>query len=156
MPFIIDGHNLIPRIPHLKLSDLDDEIKLIRILQRYGNQRRSRIEVYFDKAPVSKARVEEHGKVQAHFVHQGSTADQAIKSRIKELGKRAKNWTVVSSDRDILAEARSYQCRIINSSDFAGDLLQEPNPQPIEGEKDLDPEVSSQDVDYWLDQFSEE
>jgi predicted RNA-binding protein with PIN domain len=155
MPYIIDGHNLIPRIPNIRLSDLDDEIKLIRILQLYANQRRSRIEVYFDKAPVSKARVEEHGNVQAHFVHKDSTADQAIKSRIKDLGKRAKNWTVVSSDRDILAEAKSYRCRIMDSSEFAAELHPKPAPILPGEDKDLDPEVSSQDVDYWLDQFSE-
>ena len=156
MPYLIDGHNLIPNIPDLNLSDLNDEIQLIQILQRYANQRRSRIEVYFDKAPASKARIEEHGKVQAHFIHQDSTADQAIKSRIRSLEKRAKNWTVVSSDREILAEAKSYRCRIINSSDFAGELLKEPAPESRGVDKDLDPEISSQDVDYWLDQFLEE
>ena len=156
MPYIVDGHNLIPRLPDIKLSDLDDEIKLIAILQRYADQRGSRIEVYFDKAPATKARTEEHGDVEAHFIHQDSTADQAIKSRIKELDKRAKNWTVVSSDRDILAEAKSYRCRIISSTDFAKELLHEPDPPPLEEEKDLDPEISSQDLDYWLGQFSDE
>ena len=153
MRLIIDGHNLIPNIPTITLSDLDDEIKLIQILQRYANQRRARIEVFFDKAPSSKARIEDHGNVEAHFIHQDSSADQAIKSRIKDLGKRAKNWTVVSSDRDILAEAKSYRCRVIRSADFAKELLKEPVPDTLEAEKDTDPEVSSQDIDYWLDQF---
>jgi hypothetical protein len=156
MPLIIDGHNLIPHIPNLTLSDINDEIKLIRILQEYANQRRSVVEVYFDKAPASKARIEEHGKVLAHFVHQDSTADQAIKGRIRQLGRQSKNWTVVSSDREILAEAKSHQCRIKSSSDFAGELLQEPAPSPTKEKKEADPEVSSQDVDYWLDQFSED
>ena len=29
MPYIIDGHNLIPKIPGIDLQDLDDEQKLI-------------------------------------------------------------------------------------------------------------------------------
>jgi predicted RNA-binding protein with PIN domain len=155
MPYIVDGHNLIPRIPNISLSDLDDEIKLIQILQQYANQRRSRIEVYFDKAPAAKARVEEHGSVQAHFIQKESTADLAIKTRIRDLGKKAKNWTVVSSDRDIQAEARSYRCRIMRSSDFARELFPAPPPEPIQEEKESDPEIPPQDVNYWLDQFSD-
>jgi predicted RNA-binding protein with PIN domain len=154
MRCIIDGHNLIPHISGLSLSDLNDEVKLIKILQQYANRTRSIIEVYFDKAPATKARVEGHGNVQAHFVHVDSSADQAIKSRIRELGKSAKNWTVVSSDREVLAEARSWKTKIMRSSDFVKLLQPKAHLTISDNDKDDQPEVSEDEVDFWLDQFN--
>jgi predicted RNA-binding protein with PIN domain len=154
MPYLVDGHNLIPNIPNLDLSDPEDETKLIRILQHFAAQRRSKIEVYFDRAPDIRARSEEHGLVLAHFIRQDSSADAAIISRLERLGNRAKNWTIVSSDREVLREARSYQARILKSREFATMLLEKTTPAQIPEDDDPDPEVSPQDVDYWLDQFS--
>lgn len=156
MPYLIDGHNLIPHIPDLKLSDLDDEVSLIQILQRYANQRRSKIEVFFDQAPAGYARKEKHGLVLAHFVHHGITADSAIITRLSKLGPRAKNWTVVSSDREIISEAISFQSKIIRSADFAGSLTKENKNSVSSGDKNPDPDIKSDDVDYWLNQFSKE
>ena len=155
MPYIIDGHNLIPHIPDLKLSDLDDEERLIQILQRFANQRRSKIEVFFDRAPAASARMEKHGLVVAYFVHQGTTADNAIKARLSKLGPRAKNWTIVSSDREVLSEARSSQAKINQSAEFAHLLIEKSQKPQSLPDKNPDPEVAPGDVDYWLDQFSD-
>lgn len=153
MPYIIDGHNLIPHIPGIDLSDLDDENSLIKVLQKYASQRRSRIEVYFDQAPVTQSGTHTHGLVKAHYVKSNSTADHAIKNRLTRLGNSAKNWTVVSSDREVLAEARSCHCEVLSSSEFAGMLINGPLPDgPSDGKNDQ-PEVSEDEVDYWLDQF---
>ena len=35
MSYLIDGHNLIPKIPGLTLRQMDDENELIEILQRF-------------------------------------------------------------------------------------------------------------------------
>ena len=55
MPYLIDGHNLIPRIPGLSLKDLDDETALIQILQRFAARQGSRVDVFFDRAPPGQA-----------------------------------------------------------------------------------------------------
>ena len=156
MPYLIDGHNLIPYIPDLKLSDLDDEASLIRILQRFANQRRSKIEVFFDRAPAGYARKEKHGLVLAHFVHHGITADNAIMARLAKLGPRAKNWTVVSSDREIISEVKSYRSKSIKSADFAASLNQKEKDPLTLGDKNSDPDIKSDEVDYWLDQFKKD
>lgn len=156
MPYLIDGHNLIPHIPGINLSDLDDEIALINILQRFANIRRAAIEVYFDHAQPTQARSQKHGLVKAVFVRQTSTADDAIKARLSQLGNGAKNWTVVSSDREILAEARSYQSRVLIAPKFAGILREQLSGIPQEGDENEDPDQSNLEVDYWLDQFSQD
>jgi hypothetical protein len=153
MPYLIDGHNLVPHIPGINLSDLDDEIALIQILQKFANKSRSKVEVYFDHAQSTQARTQNHGLVKAVFVRQTSTADNAIKARLSQLGKGAKNWTVVSSDREILVEARSHQSSILTAPKFAG-ILNQLSEVTQEGDKNETPDQSNLEVDYWLDQFS--
>ena len=156
MPYIIDGHNLIPHLPGLSLKDLDDEIGLIQVLGKFANLRRTKVEVYFDHAPAAQSRSIKSGLVKAVFVRQSSTADNAIKARLSQLGKDAKNWTVVSSDREILAEARSIQSRVLTAPEFAGLLREGPSRKQSEGEKTEDPDQANLEVDYWLEQFSQE
>lgn len=153
MPYIIDGHNLIPHIPGLSLKDLDDEKSLIAILQKFVSRRRSTLDVYFDGAPAARTGTQTHGLVRAHFITRDSTADQAIKNHLSRLGKSAKNWTVVSSDREILAEAKSSQCQILKSSDFAVMVLTDTSPSNSASDKNDQPDISPGEVDYWLDQF---
>lgn len=153
MPYLIDGHNLVPHILGINLSDLDDEIALIQILQKFANKSRSKVEVYFDHAQSTQARTQNHGLVKAVFVRQTSTADDAIKARLSQLGKGAKNWTVVSSDREILVEARSHQSSILTAPKFAG-ILNQLSGITQEGDKNETPDQSNLEVDYWLDQFS--
>jgi len=153
MPYIIDGHNLIPHIPGLSLKDLDDEKSLITVLQKFASWRRSTLEVYFDGAPAARTGTQTHGLVKAHFITRDSTADQAIKNHLSRLGKSAKNWTVVSSDREILAEARSSQCQVLKSSEFAALVLSDPSSSNTASDKNDQPDISAGEVNYWLDQF---
>jgi predicted RNA-binding protein with PIN domain len=156
MPYLVDGHNLIPHIPGLKLADDDDEIALIAILQRFASQRRAKLEVYFDQASTVGEGSSSHGLVRAHFIRGDSSADQAIKRRLKRLGRNARNWTVVTSDREIIAEARSFHCQLMTSQDFSN-LLQAVNAGPGRShEKSDQPESSAEDISYWMDQFGEE
>lgn len=128
MVLIIDGHNLIPRIPGMSLADPEDEAQLIQLLQDYCRVRRKQAEVFFDGAPAGQAGIRGHGLVRAHFVREGMTADDAIMVYLKKLKKRARNVTVVSSDRQVLTAARAVHAQVMTSEDFAAawaDLTQE-------------------------------
>lgn len=153
MPYLVDGHNLIPHIPGITLKDLEDERALIQLLGDFARQERTRVEVYFDQAPPSKAGSRSFGKVKAHFIRQGITADQAIIARLGKLRKEAKNWTVVSSDREILVEARSTHSKTLSSSEFAGMLAGSKGAPNLPGEKGETPEISGKDLEYWMEQF---
>jgi len=70
MNYIIDGHNLIPNIPGLSLSDLDDEPRMIAIVREFCRLSRSHAELYFDGAPPVQSSLP--GVVGAcHFVRKG-------------------------------------------------------------------------------------
>ena len=148
---MIDGHNLIPKLG-LRLASMDDEMELIAILQEFYRLERKQVEVYFDGAPTSHAGTRKLGTVTAHFVPLGMTADDAIRKRLKKMGKSARNWTVVSSDRQVQTEARTAQAGVISSDDFAKQLRQARNaaPKPADDRK-----LSKQEVDDWLKLFGE-
>src|SRR5512145_1541175 len=114
MPYLIDGHNLIPNLG-LRLDSVDDEMELIAILQEFCRLERKQAEVFFDGAPAPQAGTRKLGAVTAHFVRLGATADNAICDRLKTLRKSARNWTVVSSDRQVQAEARAALAEVISA-----------------------------------------
>lgn len=151
MPYLIDGHNLIPKAG-LRLNSIDDESELIAILQEFCRMTRKSVEVYFDGAPPGHAGTRRYGSVTAHFVRLGSTADEAIRRRLKALGKSAKNWTVVTSDRQVQAEARTARAEIVTSDSFAVMLKQAREAAPGGNEPR---ELSSDEVEEWLRIFQE-
>lgn len=152
MPIIIDGHNLIPKIKGIELNDLDDEMELIEILQRFARVQRKNIEVYFDNAPVGIARSHCYGLVNAFFVHNNLNADKAIIDRLKNIHDSPRNWTVVSSDRWVQRNARQLGARIISSSKFAKQIQQK-NKESVYDETEPD-KMSEDQINEWLDIFS--
>lgn len=149
MPYLVDGHNLIPKLG-LRLDSLDDEMELVAILQEFHQRDRKPIEVYFDGAPSDRAGTRKLGTVTAHFVRLGSTADNAIRNRLKSLGRSAKNWTVVSSDRQVQAEAHAVHAEIISSDSFAATLQHSRNTAPkVQGDRKL----SEAEIEEWMRLF---
>lgn len=150
MPYLVDGHNLIPKLD-LRLDSIDDEMELVAILQEFCRMSRKGVEVYFDGAPAPHlAGTRRFGAVTAHFVRLGSSADEAIRRRLKRLGRSAKNWTVVSSDRQVQAEARAAQARVVSSDSFAAMLKQARASAPKGSDQ---PELSNAEVEEWLKLF---
>ena len=151
MPYLVDGHNLIPKVG-LHLDSIDDELELVAILQEFARLHRRQVEVYFDGAPADQAGTRGMGTVKAHFVRAGTTADAAMARRLKKMGRAAKNWTVVSSDRQVQAEARTARAEVLSSDEFARMLQQTPR---IESAKPAaDRKISPSEVDEWLQIFS--
>ena len=149
MPYLIDGHNLIPKLG-LRLDSPDDEMELVVILQEFYQQTRKPIEVYFDGAPVPQSGTRKLGTVTAHFVRLGTTADDAIRKRLKALGKSAKNWTVITSDRQVQAEARAVHAEVISSNAFAAMLKQARASAP---KVSSDRKLSENEVNEWMSLF---
>lgn len=152
MPYIIDGHNLIPRIPGISLQDIDDEMRLVQLLQEFCRINRKKVEVYFDNAPSGSPGARNYGSVLARFVRQGRTADHAIQKKLRRLGGEARNWTVVSSDLEVQANARAARAKVMPSDVFAEqlfDLAEGSGEVPLQEEGDLSP----QEVENWMKIF---
>ncbi len=149
MPYLIDGHNLIPKLG-LRLDSPDDEMELVGILQEFSRLSRREAQVYFDGAPAGEARTQRFGKVTAHFIRLGSTADAAMKAELKRLGHAARNWTVVTSDREVQGAARAVHAGVLSSEEFARRLKQlRQAPDRPTGDREL----SSEEILEWLKLF---
>jgi predicted RNA-binding protein with PIN domain len=151
MKYIIDGHNLIGKMPDISLQQMDDEQELIKRLKRFCLESgKHRIEVYFDGAPPGSTNSMRDGPVTAYFVRSGSTADAAIEARLARLGKSAREWSVVSSDRRVLTAAKAAYMNTISSEQFAADISGKDSHKPNEAP---DPEITPEEVDEWLKKF---
>jgi len=147
MPYLVDGHNLIPHIPGLSLKSIDDELELIEWLRAFCQQKRKDVEVFFDQAPPGYAASRRYGRVTAHFVRQGTTADAAIHIRLLKLGKGATNYIVVSSDNQVQGFARQARAKVISSDDFARQLINLPESSPASPAGDR--KLSAQEIADW-------
>lgn len=156
MPYLIDGHNLIPKIPGLSLKSLDDEDQLIELLQEFCRQSRKEVEVFFDNAPPNGVRARNFGLLTARFVRSGTTADSAIRNRLIKLGRTARNWTVVSSDHGVQQSARAAQAQSMPSESFAL-LLQKNIDETLQDAGEVDDiALSSDELDDWMHLFGED
>ncbi len=147
MPYLIDGHNLIPKIPGLRLDQLDDEQALFFLLDEYFKRIRKKAVVYFDRASHSSHSGFSSAYLHAHFVRSPSSADEAILLRLKELGGDARNYTIVTSDHWIADNANALGASVISSDNFARKFLTD-HSKPQTKSKN-----SKSDIDYWLDIF---
>jgi uncharacterized protein len=151
MAYLIDGHNLIPKIQGLSLAEMDDEEHLIELLQVFSRVRRQKVEVYFDRAPAGQKKERNYGTIKAHFIRQGTSADVAIIARLHRLGKSARDWSVVTSDRQIQGEARARQAQVVTSEEFARQI--EAALQKGQSSQVSEKEMSDAEIAEWLKLF---
>ena len=153
MILVIDGHNLIPKVPGISLSDLDDEAKLIELIQEYCRLKRTTAELFFDGALPGFTSGIKGGLVHIHFIRKASSADQAIIDYLAQKGKAAHSCTVVSSDLHIQVQARSLGAAILSSDQFAHELVTALS-QAEKSEQGESKPLSPAEVDEWLKIFN--
>lgn len=152
MTLIIDGHNLIPHIPGLQLSDLDDETQLVQYVQEYCRRKRVKAELFFDGSPAGAKPSAGGGLVHVHYVRKTSTADRAMIDTLGKQGKNARNFTLVSSDRQVQAEGHGFGCNVLSSDQFAAELLNALSQVEVYT-KDENKPLSADEVEGWLKVF---
>ena len=151
MPLLIDGHNLIGRLPDLRLDDPDDEAKLVMRLRAYSARTRKRVTVVFDRGlPGGRSRELSGAGVEVIFAAAGHTADGILRERIRR-ARDPRGLTVVTSDREIIAAAQARGARVMRSEEFSA-RLSAPAPDRVEDDVRLSPE----EVEEWLKLFGAE
>ena len=119
--FIIDGNNLIGKIPALhKLQKKDKQqsrIKLAFLIDNYFHNKKAKVTLHFDGFAKDAVRIS-HAKI---VYSDKITADEKIKEQI-ELSKNPKKITVVTSDFNLKEFARVCSCKVISSEEFSKQL----------------------------------
>jgi predicted RNA-binding protein with PIN domain len=155
MPLLIDGHNLIGQIPGLSLADHDDEGELVMLLRRYTTAKRGRhVVVVFDHGVYGHPhRLDGYG-VTCHFARSPQDADTQLIRRLGALN-RPRDWTLVTSDRQVARVAEERGVRVLGSQEFARQLLGPARPPSAAREEKRDVRLSEAEVEEWLRIFGE-
>ena len=161
MIYLIDGHNLIGKLADIALSDPDDEEKLIRRLQDWRRiDPRRKIDLYFDAGPAGGLGDLMGGKgIAVHFSRVGQSADDLIKRKLNQV-RNPQEYSLVTSDREILAVSRRCRIGYVLSEEFAALMAEElsgraaleeaPPADPGESEEI---ELPAEEVAHWLSLF---
>jgi len=148
MPLLVDGHNLIGRMPDMSLADADDEAELVRRLRRYCQRNRRRATVVFDRGlPGGVSPALSAPPVEVVFAAAGESADRVLMRRIRR-ARDPRGLLVVSSDRMVQEAARAQGARVIASEEFAAQLVGR-----LAGQGEPDKPTTVGNVDEWLRAF---
>jgi len=155
MQYLIDGHNLIGKMPDISLSDPDDEVQLILRLRSWAaGSRKRKVTVYFDGGiPGGKDVHLSSAQVKVIFASTGRTADGLIIQRINKV-KNPPEYTVVTSDQQILAAATARKMPALRSEKFGmklGKQWEEQIPGPTVADDETP--LSDLEVKEWLEIF---
>ncbi len=159
MLLLIDGHNLISALPDIALDDPNDEAKLVEKLKSYAARTGHRCVVVFDGGiPGGLSRDLSSGRVQAVFAAAARTnADRVLRERIREASDPGQVM-VVSSDREVQAEAEARRMRVLSSEAFAVQLVRRPSatPRQKQYEDEWNVHLSPQEIEDWLRLFGQQ
>ncbi len=145
MPYLIDGNNLIGVYPFLKQGSEQSREYILRKLLRFHRLTGKRVILVFDGAPsFSLHRWEiSPGNFSVLFPSFGESADDVIKRNLKQ------GMILVSSDRELIEEAKKRKLRWLKAMEFARmlDRLQE------ERKEKPDWNPTPQEIEAWLKIF---
>ncbi len=154
MPYLIDGHNLIAALPDVDLADENDEAKLVIKLRGFAARKKTKCTVIFDQGlPGGASKLSTSSVTVIFAAARRSNADALIKARIARI-RDARNWTLVSSDRELRDYARGKRMRQLSAADFAMRLQAGPE-ERAKPEDSGKPTPSEEDTALWLKQFGE-
>ena len=152
MPFLIDGHNLIGRLPDLRLDDPDDEAKLVARLRAYCARTGKRITVVFDRGLPGGHSELSGGGVKVIFASTGRTADGILCERLRR-ARDPRGLMLVTSDHEVIAAAQSRGARVMRSEEFATRLAASRTGKVDKVEAEKDVHLSVKEVEEWLQIF---
>lgn len=150
MPYLIDGHNVIAALPDIDLEEEHDEAKLVLKLRAWAGRVRRKAVIVFDSGiPGGYERALSNAEIKVVFAARRRTnADRIIRERLEHLPD-AVNWTVVSSDYEVLDHAQQVGARVLSAQEFAKQLSKSPD------EKEKPERLSEKELAAWLQIFPE-
>lgn len=153
MHYLIDGHNLIGKLPDISLSDPDDEVQLVLRLRGWtAVSPKRRVTVYFDGGIPGGRNVKlSTTQVQVVFATAGKTADALLIRHINKV-KNPPEFTLVTSDQAIIKTAVARKMKYLRSETFAPSLAETGAARLTPAEPE-DPALSEDEVQEWLELF---
>ncbi|MCB0114963.1 MAG: NYN domain-containing protein [Caldilineaceae bacterium] len=160
MPLLIDGHNLIGSnvFADIRLTDIDDEAKLVARLRAWKSRYPGKIEVIFDHGITEGRSQLSGGGVEVRFARNPTDADELIKRRVRH---PKKDLILVTNDAALRMEAQRHNVPVWRSDEFIEKIFDAPvqlphapkRPKPPEDEPPR--EVADAHLDEWMRLFKD-
>jgi predicted RNA-binding protein with PIN domain len=123
MPYLIDGNNLIGRIPHLSLDDPRSKYILVAQLRIFQKITKRKVILVFDGPPDIELLGDRYQSKKFVILYPSDeeNADTVIEAQI-EKQTNFQHFTVVTSDREIKAYAHMNKAKVIDCDSFSKEL----------------------------------
>ncbi len=145
MPILIDGNNLLHTLPRAARSRAEVRRQVLDQVRNRGTQ----ITVVFDGAPPAGTPQRE-ALGQVTIVYSGATSADDVIVRLLPPGKVAKNWLVVSDDRDLAERVRRGGAEVCSLGQWRRRQARPQRPRRPQVERTL----SANEVQEWEAYFS--
>jgi predicted RNA-binding protein with PIN domain len=155
MPYLIDGNNLIGHIPYLRLGDPKSKHHLVAQLMVFQRIKKRKVILVFDGPPDLKLLGDKYRSKKFLILYPSNeeNADAVIETWI-EKQTNFKQFTVVSSDREIKAFARMNKTKVIDCDNFYKELKSVLKKFKIKKSmKKPQNRLSPLEVSHWLEIF---
>ena len=162
---LVDGYNLLLLAPHLRDSR-DPSLQagrsaLERTLERFAARTGAQVLLFYDGAPASGAAGAApagRGRLHVFFSQPPQTADDLL-ARAIEVRHGSRHARVITSDRQIRAQARRHRIRATTAAAFVEELERAAPPfsaAPYRPPPELDPDLSlsAAEVNHWEQLFA--
>ncbi|MEE9430277.1 MAG: NYN domain-containing protein [Melioribacteraceae bacterium] len=140
--YIIDGNNLIGKIPQIwdlqKKDKQASRVSMVRLLQLSFSKKNVKISLHFDGFAADAI---PSGNIKIKYSN-NKIADVKIKEEI-DLSRNPKVIAIVSSDHNIQNYAKVNSCTVIKSEDFAKQLTQK---KDTVAEEEINKSISNDEI----------
>jgi uncharacterized protein len=159
LPLLIDGHNLIGAnvFEDIRLTDEDDEARLVARLRAWKSRYPGKIEVIFDNGITEgRSALLSGGGVEVRFARNPSDADELIRRRVRH---PKKDLILVTNDAALRQEAERHNVEVWRSDDFVENMFDPPAPKrkPLPGaQADPGDNIPDGDVEKWMRIFQKD
>jgi predicted RNA-binding protein with PIN domain len=156
MPYIIDGNNVIGSSPDIGVDDSQGREKLILLVEKFQSRKNNNVILVFDGEPKDAAYENKiSNKFKVIYPRYGMSADTVIKNILDEYNN-FKDVILISSDRELKTFSKKKGVKTINSIEFYYELKRtyKIHNKVEKNKKQIDVEVSSNEVDHWMKVFS--
>jgi len=152
---IIDGWNVcwkIPEISDLIPDDLEGaRAKLSQIINMRYSDKKVIIKIFYDGQSGISTEGGNNSKIEIRYSKNPQKADHLIIQFLKR-EKNLKQWTVITSDRDLADKIKNLGAQVIKSEMFIKKLSLQKDHSSIENTK-TNPRVDQNEINFWMRKF---
>lgn len=151
MHYLIDGYNLIGKIPGISFADPAKEEKLVLYLGNRLQKQNDAFDLIFDGKRTESLFGSQYqtSRFRIKFTPSDQSADDYLIEYMEKIRQKT-GVVIVSSDRQIIQAAKNFRIQTMKSESFVQFYQNEPVPGSVKQPISI---ISETEIQYWLKRF---